>query len=214
MLGDTGGVHHATCDPGRIAAWWAQDPKACMGVATGSASRLAVIDLDVKGSADGRESLLAMLQRDGLALPPGPWARTPSGGVHVPLALPREWGKVPERPGILPGVDVKGDGGYVVAWPSMRMRGLALRSDAGRPGDQLPVQYRWHGCPCTLPDAPAWMPGWLSQAPAGGGARGMVTSGGGGGETGDRPTLPPTGELMHCGVDHPHDTNLARLAAR
>src|SRR5690349_4260241 len=42
------GVHHATCFPSAAETWWAGDPAANVGVATGQISRLAVIDLDVK----------------------------------------------------------------------------------------------------------------------------------------------------------------------
>lgn len=164
MLGDSGGVHKASRDPAWIRHCWGYDPRANVGIATGQPSGLCVIDLDVKGGVDGMDSLLRFMhgidppdRSRMLSLPqPFPWVGTPSGGAHIWLRMP---GPVPERPGILPGVDVKGDGGLVVAPPSMRLM-------TGREGDTVPVGYRWNGCPCQAPPAPGWMAGWLRDAPS------------------------------------------------
>jgi hypothetical protein len=71
-----------------------------------------------------------------------------------------------ERPGILPGVDIKGNGGYVVAAPSV----LAVPDGGG--GEAL-ARYAWTGwsCCCCAPLAPAWMHDWISYAPATGAAK-------------------------------------------
>lgn len=169
QLGNSGGVHHATRDYGQIERWWAADPRSNIGIATGQPSALAVIDLDVKGEHNGPAQFSRFLIESKQALTGGwhvPWSHTPSGGRHEWLRWP--WAApVPERPGILPGVDVKGDGGLVVAPPSMRLM-------TGREGDTVPVAYRWSGCPCQAPPAPEWLYWWLQRAPGGHGGGSAV----------------------------------------
>ena len=119
LLPPRGGVHNATRDPGQARWWWTQGKGANIGVPTGAVNRLAVVDLDVKGGQDGHGNFAAFLAQNGLELPPGtPWDETPSGGYHGLLRTP-PGARVPERPGILPGVDVKGCGGYIVVPPSL-----------------------------------------------------------------------------------------------
>jgi putative DNA primase/helicase len=179
MLPREGGVHHASHSQLHSASWWAGDPAANVGVATGSTSRLAVIDMDVKGAHNGplEFARFAAQGRGGLPLPAGPWVRTPSGGCHFWLRTP-EGVAVPERPGILPGVDVKGDGGLVVAPPSMALRGVPGPEGHSEP---VPVPYSWAGCPCSVPAAPGWLLPWLASAPSLGTAA-PTPAGDGGGE--------------------------------
>jgi hypothetical protein len=78
---------------------------------------------------------------------------------------------VPNRPGILPGIDVKGDGGYVAVPPSRVTVEGVLRSD-GTWGQAL-LPYRWaDGCACQVPEVPRELMGWIINAPAGGGGHG------------------------------------------
>ena len=167
MLGERGGVHRASTEREDIAEWWSLDMAANIGVATGSVSRLAVVDLDMKHGTDGWRSW-----HDFLAGPPAapdllhscPLAGTPSGGSHLWLRT-QAGVAVPERPGILPGVDVKGDGGYVVAAPSMLATVVGDRSGQG--AGEVHVPYEWaSGCPHEAPDAPAWLYQWLHTAEA------------------------------------------------
>lgn len=165
MLGERGGVHHATANESQVAGWWSQDRAANIGVATGSVSRLAVIDMDVKHGVNGGE----VFERFVWDLPwPGlvPCSQTPSGGHHFWLRTP-DGLAVPERPGILPGVDVKGDGGYVAAAPSMVLVQPMQRPGEQSSGVEIPMPYAWvHGCPHEAPDAPDWLYQWLATAPA------------------------------------------------
>lgn len=163
------GVHHAELDRNMTRAWWLQDPAANVGVATGSKSRLVVIDLDVKRGVNGTVSFTGFLNDHGLAVPLDmPWVQTPSGGWHAWLRTPAGV-VVPERPSILPGVDVKGDGGLVVAPPSMILVQSGWRPGEPRDGSEAPVPYAWAaGCPCSVPDAPAWVMPWLLSAPSSG----------------------------------------------
>lgn len=174
MLGESGGVHHATTDPQQIMRWWTQDPWANVGVATGDVSQLVVIDLDTKRD-DGRAKFWQLISSMGWGMSWEASARTPSGGWHVWMRLHAQMPVARERRAILPGVDVKGTGGYVVAAPS-----ALLVSDAA---GEYPVRYSWDGwsCPCAAPLAPAWMGQWLAHAPAAGST--------GGGDLGEVPDL-------------------------
>jgi hypothetical protein len=157
MLGSYGGVHWASID-GKAAKWsWSQDPAANVGVACGSPSRLVVVDLDVKHGDDGPGELTKFMNAGGFGIRDAPIAETPSGGVHLWLRTPRGL-RIQGRPGILPGVDILGDGNLVVAPPSM-----AMLTDRG--GESVPVPYRWtRGCFCSAPDAPPWLLQWIASA--------------------------------------------------
>lgn len=80
-----------------------------IGLATGEVSWLAAIDVDIKKGARGRESLAAELG----GLPPTLTVRTPSGGWHLYFRYPE--GGLRSKNGIFPGIDLKCDGGYVLA---------------------------------------------------------------------------------------------------
>jgi P4 family phage/plasmid primase-like protien len=92
----------------QIRAWWSATPEANIGIPTGKPSGLVVVDVDVKNGVNGQESL-ASLQ----GMTPTLTARTPSGGLHLFYALPEGSGRC--HVGLLPGLDIRGDGGYVVA---------------------------------------------------------------------------------------------------
>lgn len=118
-----------------------------------------VLDVDIK---KGGPATLTRLEADNGALPETLTAITPTGGSH-------RWFKltpgvtVPNRVGIAPGLDVRADGGYVVAAPST-IGGKA---------------YAWKNWDCmaapVIADAPRWLldlmlasaPKESSEAPAG-----------------------------------------------
>jgi hypothetical protein len=170
MLPETGGVHHGSLLERDVRAWWSADPAANIGVATGIVSRLMVIDLDVKGGSNGPQGFAIWLLNESKELPAGCYVKTPSGGVHLWFRTPA--GKpVPERPGILPGVDIKGNGGLVVAAPSMQLTSSMMRPGE-QGGEQVPVPYDAHGCPlCQVPLAPPWLLDWAATAVSTGSAR-------------------------------------------
>lgn len=102
----------ATADVATVSRWWSIWPDADVCIATGNG--LLVIDLDVKGGKDGTASLLNWIAGNG-SLPPTAAARTRSGGQHHYY---RVEGSYQNRQGLLPGIDIRCDGGYVVAPPS------------------------------------------------------------------------------------------------
>ena len=106
----------ATTDPEIIAAWWNGWPAANIAVATGSKSGVFVFDIDMKHEKNGEEELRALEAKHG-ALPKTVESVTPSGGRHL-------WFRMPEQAisnsadKIAPGLDIRGDGGYVLVPPS------------------------------------------------------------------------------------------------
>jgi hypothetical protein len=109
------GFYAATRDPDRIAAMLAAHPSGLLAVRTGAPSGVVVVDIDPRHGGRVDPDLM----------PPTACVRTGSGGWHLYYRHPGQ--PVPSRP--LPGragVDIKGDGGYVVAPPS-------AHPDTGRP---------------------------------------------------------------------------------
>ncbi len=131
------GLADATTDPRRVAGWWRRWPDANIGVATGGDAGIVVIDVD---PPDGEPSLQRLAADR--PLPDTLTARTGSGGRHLVFAYPQAGHSVRNRAGMRPGLDVRGDGGYVVVPPSAHASGRA---------------YAW--LEQDLP--PAQLPGWL-----------------------------------------------------
>jgi hypothetical protein len=103
------GLLDATTDLGLIAAWWEQQPDANVGVVTGRTSGLVVLDVDGDTGIDS----LRNLER----LPATASVTTPRGGLHLYFQHPGI--EVRNSAGQLgAGLDVRGDGGYVLAPPS------------------------------------------------------------------------------------------------
>jgi len=121
-----GGFQNASKDAEIIRQWWTQWPTANVGIATGAASGVFVLDVDRKNN--GLEELQSLMTAHG-DLPGTLYCITGGGGLHAYFKLPA--GKsVPCSAGrFAPGIDVRGDGGYVVAPPSNHISG-------GR--------YEWH----------------------------------------------------------------------
>jgi hypothetical protein len=112
------GFKDATSDLAVITAWWTATPNANIGIATGKASGFWVIDSDNKKGKDGEASLKVFAAQH--AEPPAATkvVQTPTGGTHRYIAYD-ERAPVRNRANVLVGVDIRGDGGYVVAPPSI-----------------------------------------------------------------------------------------------
>ena len=118
------GCKDAKKDPGAIRAWWKKWPNDSIGIATGSISNLIVIDedLDDEKGLDGIMAMDAWEKDNGVKLPDTARAITGRGGAHLYY---RYSGKdILNRAGIIDGVDVRGEGGYVVAPPSIHPNGV------------------------------------------------------------------------------------------
>lgn len=104
----------ATRDPGMISRWWTQEPTANIGIATGSKSNVFVVDIDPRNG--GRDSWEELLEQHG-PIPDTRQVVTGGGGTHIYFRYPAV--KVPGIAGLWPGIDIKSDGGQVVAPPSI-----------------------------------------------------------------------------------------------
>ena len=113
-----GGVHEASTDPATVRGWWRRWPRANVALRTGD--RFDVADVD---GPQGVEALRAILHNAPGALGAGPLARSGGGGWHL-LFAPTGAGS----PGaVLPGVDWRGQGGYVLVAPSRHVSGSRYR---------------------------------------------------------------------------------------
>lgn len=107
--------HRATTEATVIEVWWRRWPEAGMAMATGSG--IAVLDVDLKPDVDGDVSL-AHLQRTYGDLPRTVVTRTPSGGAHLWFTVDDDERVANSVSSLGPGLDVRGDGGFVVVPPS------------------------------------------------------------------------------------------------
>jgi Bifunctional DNA primase/polymerase, N-terminal len=105
------GFLDASCDPSRIERWWRQWPNALVGMPTGAASGLVVLDIDVKDpTANGFDSLEDL----GIVLPETPTVHTASGGLHLYFTNPTHR-ELRCSAGLLgAGLDIRANGGYVI----------------------------------------------------------------------------------------------------
>jgi hypothetical protein len=133
------GVTDATTDPAIITAWWHRYPWANVFIATGAESGFFVLDVD---KDKGGEETLTGLEDEHGHLPETPQARTGGDGRHILLQHPGY--HVPNRVGFLPGLDIRGDGGYIIASPSIHKSGR---------------RYAWEIRPDEVQLAPS--PPWL-----------------------------------------------------
>jgi hypothetical protein len=137
------GRNSASTDPEVIKRWWEECPEANVGVCTGPESGLVAADIDPR---NGGEDSRKRMERIG-NFPITPTASTGGGGEHLLFQHPGNGHHIKSQSGLTgyPGIDIKGDGGYIVAPPSRHISG---------------GQYSWKIAPDT--DL-AKIPGWLSE---------------------------------------------------
>ncbi len=109
------GGKDATDDQNQLGIWLDEYPLAHWGVATGAVSGVVVIDLDRKPGKNGVAAFKALAAEHG-GITRSYTVRTGSGGLHLYYAHPGGIRNSASK--IAPGIDVRGDGGYVVAPPS------------------------------------------------------------------------------------------------
>ncbi|HQK95601.1 MAG TPA: phage/plasmid primase, P4 family [Armatimonadota bacterium] len=129
------GLKDASIDPNQVRRWWEQFPGANIGLALTEASGLVVVDIDgPEGEASAAE----------LDLPPTLTQRT-GRGRHLFYRSPG--GLVRNATGVVPGVDLRGPGGYVIVAPSRHAGGAV---------------YAWEGPglgEAAIATAPEWVLG-------------------------------------------------------
>lgn len=111
--------HEASTNPNRIRAWWKRHPDANVGILTGKSSGLVVLDVDTDHNGDW--SLMGIELLHG-KLPKTLISYTGNGGYHYLFTYPsatirNSVGKLGD------GLDVRGNGGYIVAPPSQHPNG-------------------------------------------------------------------------------------------
>jgi len=131
------GLKDATTDEQQIRHWWQLYPLANVGLAMGRKSGLVALDVDPRSGGDA--SLCELMEAHG-ELPQTLESVTGGGGAHIFFAHPGVSFK--NSSSVLgEGLDVKTDGGYVVAAPSLHSSGK---------------RYEWRSR-----RSPASMPSWL-----------------------------------------------------
>lgn len=115
------GFKDATRDPHEARAMCRN--AASLGMPTGRASGVVVIDIDVKNGRAGADWLAANEHR----LPRTRRHRTQSGGFHLLFLAPADRSIRNSASKVANGVDVRGDGGYIIVPPSP---GYSVTDDA------------------------------------------------------------------------------------
>ena len=108
--------NHPSID--QVKKWFGEHPKANVGVVTGSISGLVVLDIDPAHGGD--DSLLELEEQYG-EVPQTVESLTGGGGRHIYFRHPG--GIVHNKVGLAAGIDLRGDGGVVVAPPSIHPSG-------------------------------------------------------------------------------------------
>jgi len=136
------GIYEASTDPSTLAAWWGRWPWANIGIATGARSGIVVVDVDRPAG----EASLQVVENELGPLPVTLRAVTGGGGLHLlyahPGGLRNRVGGLPGYPECLPNVDLRADGGAIVAPPSSHVSG---------------APYRWLDPSVPLAPAPSWL---------------------------------------------------------
>lgn len=144
------GLLDASRDPGVIAAWFERESWN-IGIATGAVSGIVVLDIDPR---HGGDETLAQLEAEHGPLPPTWRFLTGGGGEHILFRHPG--GVVKNSAGkIGRGIDLRGDGGYIVAPPSFHISGRAYAISVDHHPDEIP-----------LAPLPPWLLSLIAEPPA------------------------------------------------
>lgn len=132
------GFKDATTDKTQVIAWWRENPGANVGVATGAVSGLVVLDIDPRNGGDA--SLRELEERHG-RLPDTPQVLTGGDGRHFFFMAPKGTSVASRK--VADGIDLKADGGYVIAPPSQHPSGGTYRWAPGASGKALAPCPPW-----------------------------------------------------------------------
>ncbi|MFP5327746.1 MAG: bifunctional DNA primase/polymerase [Acidimicrobiia bacterium] len=115
------GLHAATTDEAQVRRWWDRWPRANVGITTGEQSGLVVVDVDPRHG--GAESLDRLVSTHGRFFDDTKTVHTGGGGWHFYFRHPGGLVRNDTGRRLGPGIDVRGDGGYVLAPPSLHSSG-------------------------------------------------------------------------------------------
>ncbi|MCX5653265.1 MAG: phage/plasmid primase, P4 family [Planctomycetota bacterium] len=123
----THGLKDASKDPATLKAWWAKWPDANIGIATGPGSGLFAVDVD---SLHGGDVSFDDLEAKHGKLPDTVVVLT-GNGRHYYLKYPADGRTIRNSAGKLgAGLDIRGDGGYVVGAGSIHISGRLYQYEA------------------------------------------------------------------------------------
>jgi hypothetical protein len=135
------GIKGGSAKPKMVECWFRDSPWN-IGIVTGAASGIIPLDIDPR---HGGDECLAALERTNGPLPETWRFLTGGGGEHVIFRHPG--GFIPNSAQkIGPGIDVRGDGGYIVAPPSRHITGRDYAISVDHHPDLIP-----------LADPPPWL---------------------------------------------------------
>lgn len=136
------GFKEASSSLEQVKEWWKKWPKANIGIATGTDSGMLVVDVDMKSG--GLDSLRTWEKTYGSldALR----SNTGGGGQHLFFNYPQGF-LIKNRVSLVPGIDIRSDGGYVVVPPSVHASGQG---------------YTWKNNQ-HLPEVPSWLLSYLQE---------------------------------------------------
>lgn len=117
------GFYDATRDLDKVDELWTRFPNANIGIPTGEINQLFVLDIDIKNNINGHESLLKLEKEVGCRADTPFVVKTGSGGMHLYFKYTPRKKPIRNLTNILPGLDVRGEGGYVIAPPSTHESG-------------------------------------------------------------------------------------------
>lgn len=141
------GFKDASKDPEIVEKMFEGRANANIGIATGSVSGIWVLDIDIKDGKEGALSLKRLIEQYG-DLPQTIESRTWSGGRHIFFRYPQKG--IGCKVDIRKHIDVRGDGGYIIAPPSVVSN----------------APYAWQNGPdSTIAEAPGWLLELSADAP-------------------------------------------------
>lgn len=134
----------------QVKEWWSQMPDSNIGIRTGKASDLWVLDIDNGRSMvsadgvifpEGENTLRTLETMAGQSVPNTLTSMTGSGGRHLLFSYPRS-GEYRNKVKVAPSIDVRGENGYIVAPPSLHASGK---------------RYTWADADEPIAPAPTWL---------------------------------------------------------
>ena len=138
------GFKDATTDQEMTKRWFSNTGYN-LAIRTGRESGIIVLDID---GQKGRESLDNLQLLYG-PLPPTVQQATGGGGIHLLFKHPGQ--TIKNRVGLAPGIDIRGDGGYIVVAPSRHSSGNLYQWGTGQAPGEIEIA-----------DLPSWWLGFLS----------------------------------------------------
>jgi hypothetical protein len=150
----------STTKESAVRAFWKTFPTAIVGVDLAKAG-LFVVDADRHNAdKDGVTAWQALLAENDAADDRPPIVATPRNGLHYVYRQPEGGALGNSADKLAPGVDTRGEGGYIVAPGSVRQDGTAWVADTD--GPDLGESFKAG----TIPVLPAWTAKILNDKPA------------------------------------------------